>query len=44
MAMSMDEFVKRTGAEVVAGNVIGGQMADRKIVAQVIEGIFTLRC
>jgi len=42
MAMTMDEFVKRTSAEVVGGNVIVGQMADRKIIASVIEGIFTL--
>ncbi len=42
MAMTMDEFVKRTSAEVVGGNVIVGQMAERKIIASVIEGIFTL--
>jgi len=42
MAMSMDEFVKRTNAEVVGGNVIVGQMAERKIIAQVLEGVFTL--
>lgn len=42
MAMTMEEFVKRTGAEVVGGNVIVGQMAERKIVANVLEGIFTL--
>jgi len=42
MAMTMEEFVKRTSAEVVGGNVIVGQMADRKIIASVIEGLFTL--
>ena len=42
MAMTMEEFVKRTNAEVAGGNVIVGLMAERKIIASVIEGVFTL--
>lgn len=42
MAMTMEEFVKRTDAEVVGGNVIVGVMTERKVIASVIEGVFTL--
>ena len=32
MALSFEQFVEATGAEVVAGNIIVGVLADRKIV------------
>lgn len=42
MAMTLEEFVKRTGAEEVAGNIIVGVMADRKIIGTVADGTFNL--
>ena len=42
MALSYEEFVKATGAEVVAGNLIVGIMANRKIVGSILDGSFTL--
>jgi len=42
MAMTLEEFVKRTGAEEVAGNIIVGQMSERKIVGVVADGTFNL--
>lgn len=37
MALSFEQFVEATGAEVVAGNIIVGVMADRKIVGTIGE-------
>ena len=42
MAMTLEEFVKRTGAEEVAGNIIVGVMAERKIIGTVADGTFNL--
>jgi hypothetical protein len=42
MAMTMEEFVKRTNAEVVAGNVIVGELASRAIVGRMENGSFNL--
>jgi hypothetical protein len=42
MAMTIEEFVSKSGAEVVAGNVIVGIMADRKIVGAIENGTFNL--
>lgn len=42
MALSYEEFVKATGAEVVAGNLIVGIMANRKIVGSILDGTFNL--
>lgn len=42
MAMSMEEFVKRTKAEVVGGNVIVGGVGNRIIAGRVEEGMFNL--
>jgi len=42
MAMSMEEFVKRTKAEVVAGNVIVGELSARAIVGRMENGSFNL--
>lgn len=41
MAMTFEEFQQRTGAELVAGNVIVGNLADRKIVGS-YDGAFNL--
>lgn len=42
MAMSMDEFVKRTKAEVVGGNVIVGGVGNKVIAGRVEQGVFNL--
>lgn len=42
MALSYEEFVKATGAEVVAGNLIVGIMANRKVVGSILDGSFNL--
>jgi len=42
MAMTIEEFVEKSGAEVVGGNVIVGLMADRKIVGAIENGSFNL--
>jgi len=42
MAMTLEEFVKRTGAEEVAGNIIVGVLAERKIIGTVADGTFNL--
>lgn len=41
MAMTFDEFLKASGAEYVAGNIIVGIMGDRKIVGT-YDGVFQL--
>lgn len=41
MAITLEKFIKVTNAEEVAGNVIIGVMADRKIVGSVTEGVFS---
>ena len=41
MAITVAEFVAKTGAEEVAGNIILGAMADRKIVGSVTDGVFS---
>lgn len=42
MAITLEKFVELTNAEEVAGNVIVGIMADRKIVGKVEGGVFNL--
>ena len=42
MAMTIEEFVTKTGGEVVGGNVIVGIMSTRKIVGVVENGTFNL--
>jgi hypothetical protein len=41
MAMTFEEFQQRTNAELVAGNIIVGNLADRKIVGT-FDGAFNL--
>lgn len=41
MAITLEKFIKVTNAEEVAGNVIIGIMADRKIVGSVTDGVFS---
>lgn len=42
MAMSVEEFIKATGAEVVADNLIIGIMADRKKIGSIEGGVLNL--
>ena len=42
MAMTIEEFVEKSGAEVVAGNVIVGITNTRKIVGTIENGSFNL--
>lgn len=42
MAITLEKFVEVTGAEEVAGNVIVGAMAGRKLVGRVEAGVFSL--
>ena len=42
MAMTIEEFVEKSGGEVVAGNIIVGLMASRKIVGVIENGTFNL--
>jgi hypothetical protein len=41
MAMTFDDFMAASGAEFVAGNIIHGVMADRKILGT-YDGVFQL--
>jgi hypothetical protein len=41
MAMTFDQFMEASGAEFVAGNIIHGIMADRKILGT-YDGVFQL--
>ena len=42
MAITLEDFVKQTNAEEVAGNIIIGIMATRRIVAKIENGSFNL--
>jgi hypothetical protein len=42
MAMTIEEFVEKSGGEVVAGNIIVGVMSTRKIVGVIENGTFNL--
>jgi hypothetical protein len=43
MAISFDQFMEATGADLVAGNIIVGAMADRKKVGSLDDdGVFNL--
>lgn len=43
MAVSYEQFMEATGAELVCGNIIVGQMADRRKVGEVTDdGVFNL--
>lgn len=42
MAMSFEQFMEASGAEYVAGNIIRGIMADRKIIGTYDGGKFQL--
>lgn len=43
MALSYEQFMKASGAELVAGNIIVGSMADRKKVGTLgDDGVFNL--
>jgi len=43
MAISFDQFMEATGAELVAGNIIVGVMGDRKKVGSLDDdGVFNL--
>lgn len=43
MAVSYEQFMEATGAELVAGNIILGQMSDRRKVGEISDdGAFNL--
>jgi hypothetical protein len=42
MALTYEQFLELSGAEVVCGNLIVGQLAERKIVGSVLDGTFQL--
>lgn len=42
MAMTLKEFVEKTGAEIVGGRLIVGERSDRRFVGSVEEGVFNL--
>lgn len=42
MAMTLEEFIAASGAEIVADRLIVGQMGDRRFVGDVLDGTFTL--
>lgn len=42
MAMTLKEFVEKTGAEVVGGRLIVGERSDRRFVGSVEDGVFNL--
>lgn len=42
MALSYEQFVELSGCEVVGGNLIVGELGDRKIVGSVLDGTFQL--
>jgi len=43
MAVSYEQFMEATGAELVCGNIIVGQLADRRKVGEVTDdGVFNL--
>lgn len=42
MAVSLEQFIAATGADLVAGNLIVGIMGDRRKVGDVIDGTFNL--
>lgn len=43
MAVSYEQFMEATGAELVCGNIIVGQMGDRRKVGEVTDdGVFNL--
>ncbi|MEN6304209.1 MAG: hypothetical protein ABFD96_15865 [Armatimonadia bacterium] len=42
MAMSFEQFVEATGAELVCGNIIVGIQSTRRIVGSMMDGTFQL--
>jgi hypothetical protein len=40
--MLLEEFVERAAAEVACGNIIVGQLAERRIVGSVANGTYSL--
>ncbi len=43
MAVSYDQFMEATGAELVCGNIIVGQLSERRKVGEVTDdGVFNL--
>lgn len=42
MALSFEQFMEATGAELVGGNIVAGMMADRKKVGDLNDGVFNL--
>jgi hypothetical protein len=43
MAISFEQFMEATGAEICAGNIIIGIMADRRIIGRLeSDGVFSL--
>ena len=42
MAMSYEQFMKSSGAELVCGNIIIGMMANRKKIGDNFDGVFNL--
>jgi hypothetical protein len=43
MAISFEQFMEATGAEICAGNIIIGMMADRRIIGRLeSDGVFSL--
>lgn len=42
MAVSLEEFIEISGAEVCGDRLIVGQMAERRFVGDLTEGVFSL--
>jgi hypothetical protein len=42
MALTYEQFVELSGCEIVCGNLIVGQMAQRKVVGTNLDGTFVL--
>lgn len=42
MAMSYEQFMQASGAELVCGNIIIGMMANRKKIGDNFDGVFNL--
>lgn len=42
MAMTLKEFLEKTGAEIIGGRLVVGERSDRRFVGSIEEGTFTL--
>lgn len=42
MAMTLKEFLDKTGAEIIGGRLVVGERSDRRFVGSIEDGTFTL--